>query len=607
MRAAYRAAVALAVVGLLATFGALVVPPAGSPGAAATPASGRTTGSTSAPSTTVPASPPTTATPPTWLTAWATPMDFNYGVAVNATVRDVAEVAVSGTSIRLRISNSWSGVPITFGAVTVGVQQSPTAGAAVLPGTLVPVTFGGGSPAVTIPARQDVTSDPVAMAVHAGETLSVSLWLEGSAPVSVHFCCQGRIDSYGTYDDAGNRTADPTAASFPAVAPYASTNMRWLSGIQVAGSPAQGTVVAFGDSITDGFRVAGDGWPTPLQQRISMMAPQDQMAVVNQGVTGNTLTVFPPGNNALGDPDSYALVSGGLPGLTRLGSDVLSIPGAKDVVLFLGTNDIWFGGEDAIPPYGSAATIIAGMQSVIAQVHAAGMRIFGVTLLPRASSPPGIKPVEVWTAADQATLDQVNAWIRTPGNGFDGVIDMGAVVADVYNGQCNPDLLFGPYNSGDNLHPSVAGQTVMANAVPTTFFQIPEAPQLPAPVAVTPTPGCPGAVLAEQAMALAQVPTPSPPPTTVPPTTVPVRHPTIRRPATTGSLWWVPAGVAVAVVAAGLVLLRRRAVLRRRRRRAVLGQRPGVRERAPGSGPDSVTTSDGQGPGVRPGAPGPAP
>jgi len=36
------------------------------------------------------------------------------------------------------------------------------------------------------------------------------------------------------------------------------------------------------------------------------------------------------------------------------------------------------------------------------------MKVFGVTLLPRTSSPPGAKP-EVWTPADQANLEAVNA------------------------------------------------------------------------------------------------------------------------------------------------------------------------------------------------------
>lgn len=441
---------------------------------------------------------PTTASS-LWQTTWTSPMDFYGGTAVNASARDIAPIAVSGTAIELRLSNLWSGTPTTFGSVTVGIQQS---GASVVPGSTLPVTFANGSKSITIPANQDATSDPIPLTVHAGNSLAVSLWVVGAATVSVHYCCDGHITSYATRNNAGDLTNDVTGTGFT----FAGTHVRWLSSIQVSGTLAQGTVVAFGDSITEGYEDAGFGWPTPLQQRIALLQPADQVSVVDEGISGNTLTVFPSNPPNL----TYALTSGGYPGITRLSSDALLLPGTKDVVLFIGTNDIWFGGRRTPAlPYGTAASIIGAMQSVITQGHTSGKKIFGVTLLPRATEPPGPKQ-EVWTAADQSNLEQVNAWIRGRGAGFDGVIDLAAVVADVYNGQCSTTTLFGPYNSGDNLHPSNAGQVAMANAIPTTLFQIPEAPQLPPPVVAVPTPGCPGAAAAEQVLSLARASTPSP-------------------------------------------------------------------------------------------------
>ncbi|MBF6558071.1 MAG: hypothetical protein IVW52_18345 [Acidimicrobiales bacterium] len=349
------------------------------------------------------------------------------------------------------------------------------------------------------------------------------------------------------------------------------THMRWLSAIEVSGTLAQGTVVAFGDSITEGFEDAGFGWPIPLQQRIALLQPSDQVSVVDEGISGNTLTVFPSTPPNL----TYALTSGGSPGVTRLSSDALSLPGTRDVVLFSGTNDIWFGGRLSPGlPYGTAASIIGAMQYVIAQVHASGMKIIGVTLLPRATEPPGPKQ-EVWTSADQSQLGQVNAWIRNSGSTFDGVIDLAAVVADVYNGQCNPTVLYAPYNSGDNLHPSKAGQVAMANAIPTSLFQIPEAPQLPPSVAANPTPGCPGAVAAEKVLSLARASTPST--TTQTTSTYPrTNHPGYRAPPRRDSgngaiTATVIGGTAVLLVGiATLVALKRRIVRKRSR-----GGRPG--------------------------------
>jgi len=237
------------------------------------------------------------------------------------------------------------------------------------------------------------------------------------------------------------------------------------------------------------------------------------------------------------------------------------------VVLFLGTNDIWFGGRLSPGlPYGTSASIISAMQSVITQVHGDGMKIFGVTLLPRTTSPPG-PGEEVWTTADQSNLEQVNAWIRSSSSGFDGVIDLASVVADVYNGQCDPTALFGPYNSGDNLHPSEAGELAMADAIPTTLFQVPEAPQLPQAITATPTPGCAGAVKAEQALTLAQTPSTS---TTTPTTSASARpKPTTHRvvPHRDRGSTVVDAVIGVAIVVllgvAVLIVLWRRAARRR--------------------------------------------
>ena len=510
-----------------------------------------------------------------WQTAWTSPMDYFYSneahqpiPATNATYRDIAQLAVGGQSIKIQLSNTWSTTSTTFAAVTVGVQQS---GAAVVAGTLVPVTFQGSS-SITIAAGQRVMSDPVAITVHAGESLSISLWVAGSATVSLHNCCVGHIDSYGTVDGAGNQVHNPSATKFI----YADYNMRWLSAIAVAGSPAQATVVAFGDSITEGFNNAGLGWPTPLQQRIAQLPPSQQVSVVDEGIAGNTVSVFPPYT-------SYAEVDGGLPGVTRVGPDALDLPGVRYIIMLLGTNDIWFGagGENMkhpIAPYGSAASIEAAMSSIIAQAHARGVKIIGATLLPRSSFNGGNgESREIWTPSDQAILAAVNAWILSPQSGFDATINLAAVMGDVYNGACQPATPFAPYYTVDNLHPNTAGQTAMANAIATTLFGIPQAPQVASSVVATPTPNCPGATLAAQVLALGRaIPTTTTTPstttsTTTTTTTVPAAH---RGVVARVVSWLKVLGAVLAVLAVLVVILRirrrRRAIRRRQQARAAI-------------------------------------
>ncbi|MDH2904358.1 MAG: GDSL-type esterase/lipase family protein [Actinomycetota bacterium] len=447
----------------------------------------------------------TTATAPAWQTTWTSPTDLGVGVTANSTTRDIATVAVAGTSLEFTFSNLWSATPTTFSAVTVGVQRT---GVVVAPGTFIPVTFNA-SRSVIIAPHARVTSDPIAMTVHAGESLAISIAVSGSATVSVHYCCYGRIDSYATSNGAGDLTASPSGAGFDPI--LTTPNMRWLSAISVGGSSAQGTVVALGDSITDGFGYTNNGfsWVNALQRRISQLPASQQMSVVNEGIAGNTLLAFPPGT-------TYEVDSGGLPGVTRLSPDALALPGVKDVVLFLGINDIWFGAGGVtghpIPPYGTASALIAGMRQAINESHAHGIKVFGITLLPRSTS-TGVdneKP-EIWSPSEQAIWSALKAWMLSSRSGFDGVINLAAMMGDVYNGACQPTLPYPPYFNSDNLHPNVVGQTVMADAVSTTIFGMPEAPQSPLLLNPTPTPGCAAAKLAEKTLALGSQ---SSPPTT---------------------------------------------------------------------------------------------
>ncbi|MHB1251837.1 MAG: GDSL-type esterase/lipase family protein [Acidimicrobiales bacterium] len=442
-----------------------------------------------------------TSTSPPWQTTWTSPTDLAVGVTSNSTTRDIATVAVGGSSLKFTFSNLWSDTATTFGAVTVGVQQS---GATVTPGTFIPVTFNN-SPSVTIAPRSQVTSDPVAMSVHAGESLAISIAVSGSATVSVHYCCGGHVDSYATDNGGGNLTEVPSSPKFDPRLP--NWTMRWLSAIAVGGSPAQGTIVAFGDSITDGYGYTNNAfsWVNALQSRISQLPASQQMSVVNEGISANTLTVFPPNS-------TFAYTGGGLPGVTRLQNDALALPGVKAVVLLLGTNDIWFGAgglkAHPIPPYGTAPAIEAGMRQIIAATHAHGLKVFGITLLPRSTSTlgVGVDLAENWTPGEQAILSAVNTWMLSPGSGFDGVLNLSAVMGNVYNGSCQPTSPFAAYFNPDHLHPNVAGQTIMADAIPTTLFDMPEAPQVPPLVSATPTANCAAAQLAAQVFAAGTTP-----------------------------------------------------------------------------------------------------
>ena len=440
----------MGVVGALVLAGAVAASVAAASGPSAPAHQSTTTTTTSVPTT---VAPPQSA----WRVAWGSAMAWGYGEANNTTVRDLATVGVGGSEIRIRVSNAFGNVPLVVGAVTV----APTAGgAAVVPGSMMPVHFSGAAGA-TIPVGQVLLSDPVALPVTAHETVAVSVYVPSPELVTVHPCCTA-VQSYAAPNGAGNLTSSASGKELP----IADGWERWVDAIDVMQTGGTGSIVVLGDSISDGFN-STTSWVNVLQQRIGMLPVGQQRAVVNEGISANTLTQ---------DVRTDSAVGGGPSGLARFARDVTSQSGVTEMVLELGTNDLYFGD--------TAAQLIQGYQQIVTAAHTAGLRIVAVTVLPRDGNPK-----ESWNTAQQAALEQVDTWIRTSG-AFDDVIDLAPVVADVYNHDCAPNLLFPAYDSGDHLHPNAAGDTAMADAIDGTKLQMGTLPRVPLLVPVTKTKDC---------------------------------------------------------------------------------------------------------------------
>ena len=224
--------------------------------------------------------------------------------------------------------------------------------------------------------------------------------------------------------------------------------MFWLKSIDVLSETSTGTIVAFGDSITDGSCATLDGhdrWEDWLAVRLQLDAADGaHKAVINEGIGGNTVTaeVQPPPNST--------------PGVGRLSRDVLSHSGVTHVVLFMGTNDIR---REA-----SAAQVIAGMEEIIDRMHGEGLKIIGATIIPRHDRLPSANN-SGWNPAKTAIRHQVNEWIRTEAT-FDGVVDFDAVVQD----RDNPDLIHSPFNC-DGIHPNARGYYEMGSSVSLDLFR----------------------------------------------------------------------------------------------------------------------------------------
>lgn len=218
---------------------------------------------------------------------------------------------------------------------------------------------------------------------------------------------------------------------------------------------ADGTVVAFGDSITDGYHStigSNERWPNYLARRLDALLGDRAPGVVDEGISGNRVL---QGSPCYGDSAK-----------ARFQRDVLSQPGVKAVIVLEGTNDFGFvglagGGCYAPNPPVTAAQIEAGYQALISMAHDHGVKVYLGTLVPPFGQWPGAEAgdyVAIWRA--------LNAWIKGSG-AFDGSIDFARALQD----SRNPLVISRDYDSGDGKHPNDRGYQAMANAIPLAFVR----------------------------------------------------------------------------------------------------------------------------------------
>lgn len=367
-----------------------------------------------------------------WVGAWyAAPSRMFSANLSGRTLRQIVHLHAGGTQLRLRLSNRYGDAPVTLSALSVGqVLQGPV----TAPGARA-VQFAG-QPTVTLEPGQDALSDPVSLRVEAFSDLAITFVLAQGESLTGHMGAQQTSYVSGP----GDVTAAPAEATF-FIYPLQTSSWWLISGIDVAPSAPLNTVVTFGSSTTDGFGStpnANRRWPDYLARRLKDAGETRFMSVLNAGIGGNQLT------------SSEMPLAVGLPpflfgeaGSKRLDWDVLAQPGATDLIVHIGSNDLRVGVAGTM--------LIKAFQQVAQLSRKTYRRVFGTTILPG-----GYQPEQV----EQRRL--VNTWLREQGpHWFDAIFDFAT-------GLSSPDdkaVLHPAYDSGDGIHPNDEGYRLMAEAV----------------------------------------------------------------------------------------------------------------------------------------------
>jgi lysophospholipase L1-like esterase len=386
---------------------------------------------------------------------WSASLEGVHGLAPDATVRQLARVSVPASRLRVRFGNPFGAGAVVIEDAWMGRPVAPGS-ARLTAGSNRRLTFHGRR-SVTIPAGHEVVSDPVAVSVEAQQDVAVSVYAPGS-PVDDHTFPPYAYDPPASYIGSGGDTAaaesDAAFPSYPVIpgstsstaAGYHPGQTWWMDLITADRAEARGTLVALGDSITDGYNAygpPGQRWTDVLADRLDALPARQRLAVANAGISGNTVSVQPNPYDATGQ-------CCGPPAPERLDRDVLGVPGLRTVLLLEGTNDL--GGGDHAPP-APADQVIGAMRTIAGRVHARHTRVVASTILPMCNA--------AGSAKEKARL-AVNDWIRTSGT-FDAVLDFDAVLRD----PADPTVMVADLRT-DCYHPNAAGDQLIGRYIPLT-------------------------------------------------------------------------------------------------------------------------------------------
>jgi lysophospholipase L1-like esterase len=350
----------------------------------------------------------------------------------NQTIRMIVRTSLGGRRLRVQFSNDYGTSALVLGAAHVALREKASA---IVPTADRALAFNGKA-STLIPPGALVLSDPVDLDVPALSDLAISVYLpkETGSP-TMH--ATGLHTTY--ISKAGDFTAAPALSD-------TMTSQSWyfVSGVDVLAPADAATIVAFGDSITDGATSTVDtnsSWPSFLAQRLHANPATAYWSVVNQGISGNRL---------LHD-------GAGVAALARFDRDVLAQPGVRWITVMLGINDIGFGTRQPNEVV-TADEIIGALHQVVERAHTHGIKVIGCTLTP-------YEGAAYYSEAGEVARQAVNRWIRTSG-GFDAVVDFDGVVQD----RSNPKQIRPDFNIRDHLHPNDAGYKAMAEAIDLSLF-----------------------------------------------------------------------------------------------------------------------------------------
>jgi lysophospholipase L1-like esterase len=388
--------------------------------------------------------------PSRWVGVWGAPPEpvLNPGdffsalrvpVVAKQSFREIVRPTLSGTAVRIRVSNRYGSSAARLTSFSVARR---TQGAAIEPGSGRAVTFDGRRTVIMAPGESRI-SDPVTFTFGYAEDLAVSFAAPEylGLPTNHH----GFTTSYRSLPFSGDVTTDVSGHKFLL---HERVNY-FLTGVQAYSPGALGTVVAFGDSITDGTGSTADrhnAYPDLLADRLHRAGIK--LGVVNAGIAGAAAGGCPVSSTVFGDSAA-----------SRFRRDVASWPSVRSVIVLAGGNDLrqcaWQTAED----------VEGALDAVVSQAKQAGISVLLATYPPKVCwdvAAPAACPS--FMGDDQRMA--LNQWITAQAPRVSLLLDWDRLLRDPEN----PHEQGKQSGSLDDIHPGPTGYALMADSIPLSLL-----------------------------------------------------------------------------------------------------------------------------------------
>lgn len=389
-----------------------------------------------------------------WVQVWGqahAALSFFYYPSCKKTYRMVIKSAVSGKQVRVELSNECAKNAVLIGAITVAKCDEK----GNLIGEAKRVTSKGLG-GFWLKIGQVATTDPVKLAVEAGEYFCVSVYVEKGALRSGNL-----IDNVELITVKGNVTQDRTVAdqrrirdkvrevASKVLGMYFHKPIPLFQSVQLLNETDASSIVVFGDSISQqGY------WTNMFAERIYKEFP-GRYSVINKSIMGNRMRL---------DFDKRFICKGlfGTGGVNRIERDILNYSDTEYVIFALGTNDFLQYGTIAAPQKDkpTARQMFDAVADMSSKLEEKGIKtvVFNVLNFGECADS---RPHKTALVAEYNKLLEDNKKL------FHAVYDQAGFCIN----PDKPDCSKREYLGGDKLHPNMEGGRVVAENIDLRWFE----------------------------------------------------------------------------------------------------------------------------------------